>query len=364
MDPDFYNHPMVSASVAGRVVLHEAKGPNLQTRYAVGDMVTNSGEGIPTLFSGVTVQSVAREPSGSPEKSTVPTGHPPVRFGETLTKWLANGPEGDRLIYVSLIRPTTSISPYDQFERRIAMNPLMTRDGANVIRQEIMQNHQQVVSQRQQELLPSILESGVRVLSLCRNSYCLLVEASKSQASQLGNLLEIRRMDFADQIADENTVGGIDVLAGAQIGQFADNGFDGFVFPNPINVGVVEYGAFSTTHVGFRDDSSTSRIVSMRNCTGGTCSTVTTFGTPATHATMTSGLLAGDLMDGQDSTVTTTDGRRDRSGYGREAALHMWRANNTTNLPPASPMLYHPCFLSQYVGCVCWKHKLFWTVCD
>jgi len=333
-DFDVYAHPMKEAVYQDKVILQDIKGPNERERFVVGDIITATSGQTPQIFSGVAINQIA---TASPDD--VQTDATPFqkreRLHNELSDWIQKAPVTEkREINLTINRPADYVPSYDRFERAIALGKVNSQTDAKNIRAELANEQQAIVEREQNILIAEITGVGGTILGKCLNSFCLSVEVTPPQLKKLNANDRIHFIDPVTKIQN-NVIGGLEVLAGAQISQYVDANFDGYVSPNRIDAAILEHTSFNTTHPGFKNSTSGSRIGVKRKCTGGSCSAVASFGTAQAHATATSGLLAGDLMDGQDATITTTDARSDRSGYGREATVNMWQAPYDSDIDEA-----------------------------
>lgn len=108
-----------------------------------------------------------------------------------------------------------------------------------------------------------------------------------------------------------------------------------------VHVGVIEVGnSLNTSHVSWLDwVGGPSRVIDTDDChyvfpIGRRCrDSATTTGD--THGTNVSSVLLGSIEQGQNSSITTTLGRQQRSGVAREAELHYYRYSARADLARA-----------------------------
>ncbi|HVH99005.1 MAG TPA: hypothetical protein VM869_09855, partial [Enhygromyxa sp.] len=171
---------------------------------------------------------------------------------------------------------------------------------------------------------------------------CLQAELPARQVEDLIASIEVVRADTIVAPVDAG-IDGQTVRDGAQIEQFFDSAnpggtasFDGEGLTSStsddIVFAVVESGAgYADSHVGFDETSSGgTRILDRLDCSSGTCTSVTSFASAASHATAVAGILFGDLTDGQ-GTFNASD-RVAGSGYAPEAQGYLIAGGVTAGL--------------------------------
>jgi len=117
-----------------------------------------------------------------------------------------------------------------------------------------------------------------------------------------------------------------------------------------VNYGRIQMAMFeggggpNDTHNGFRNSlNGWYRVSTKRHCGCPTCifpsapcAVLGNWATISEHATAVATLMFGDLMDGQDSTISTFEDRRVRSGYGQEAMGLFYHVNAVNGYFPAA----------------------------
>lgn len=347
MDEIPYRHPLQGAVVKGQIVLHEIKGPTPTTRYAVGNTLTIDAEGAPgKLQSGVIIleredftpeqRALAEERRAA--KRLLAAESPRRVLAETLEAWLNTAPAAEaREVNVGLVRPEDYTPLWTRLERAIALGLVETYADKERLRGQLMDEQRTLVAREQDRLLAAFNIPLEAVKGRCSTSFCISLEVTPPLLTQLKQAPQIRRIDPLPSLAN-NELRGREIEAGTQLSQFVDIGHDGWLATGArVKVGVIEHQRFNVYHPGFLDSGGGgSRIASKRLCQGGSCSNVTDY-EPSTsldgrHATLVAGLVAGDLMDGQDSFLFSWDTRRDRSGYAREASIYLWRTPTDSNI--------------------------------
>ena len=129
--------------------------------------------------------------------------------------------------------------------------------------------------------------------------------------------------------------------AGMQLDQLLYSGYDGWTSSGRVHAAVIEpsisgsstQNFYRDTHVMFKTTSGSSvRIDDRRKChtpfASSVCDHYTVFpSTYGNHATQVASILADDLDDGQDPSITSNTEQRKRSGTSRETTLHMYSAD-------------------------------------
>ncbi len=118
-----------------------------------------------------------------------------------------------------------------------------------------------------------------------------------------------------------------DMREGTQIAQFHDGGFEGETGSgastiNDIHLAVIDDNV-DIDHPAWDDwAGGPSRLVDVWRRSGGVWSSVSSSATATpSHGTKVAGLAMSDLMQGQDSSITTTADRDDRTGFAPEASF-------------------------------------------
>jgi hypothetical protein len=333
--------------VDGKIVLHEIKGPTPTTRYAVGNIFTIPEEGAKgELQSGVFVleraeftpeqHALAEERRAA--KRLLAAESPHRVLAEDLEEWLATAPaDATREVNVGLVRPEDYTPLFTRLERAIALGFVKTYADKDRVRGQLMAEQRALVEREQDRLLAMLGISADAVKGRCSTSFCISLEVTPPLLERLIREQQVRRVDALHTLVN-NELRGREIEAGTQLRQFLDIGHDGWLSTGAkVKVGVIEHSRFNVYHPGFLNSGGgASRIASKRLCLGGSCSNVTDYGSlspeNSRHATLVAGLVAGDLMDGQDSFVLSWDNRRDRSGYAREASLYLWRTPQDGNI--------------------------------
>jgi hypothetical protein len=153
---------------------------------------------------------------------------------------------------------------------------------------------------------------------------------SRAALLELSALPEVEIISAFHQTVDSTN--GVDVANGTQITQFIDDLYDGEnALGDDSHVAVIEQTRLREEHLGFLEGAGlTERIASRTQCDAAGCAAVGNWAVPGpapeqSHATLVTGLVLGDLRDGQDPGVAGALGRERRSGYAGEARLHMYR---------------------------------------
>jgi len=349
--PESYVHPMMGAVIDGKVMLYGTKGPSPNKVYVVTDEITSSAErAAPVKFCGVRVLDTSKDtPAERREiiaagKTPAPPPYVAPVIAKDLSDWAATaGKDDERKIFIALARPSDYVPPYYKFEQAVAHGLVKTNRESDTVRARIAAGHSLLVRREQESLELSLKQIGVKVVSRCKATFCMTLQVKPEHLHPVAGLPRVVRMDAIHPL-QQNAIRGREIIAGSQLKQFVDNNYDGSYAISMgeslrVRAGVIEDLPFNVNHVAFNDSNSGgSRIALMRFCdqdNNPPCSSVSNFGPPCNpggglsrsncdHSTMVAGLLAGDLVDGQDSNFASSSDRVDRSGYGREASIYMW----------------------------------------
>jgi len=131
------------------------------------------------------------------------------------------------------------------------------------------------------------------------------------------------------------TMGDARAATASRAQQFVTDGITGAAYGRSggaIRMGIIEHGGLTspstdwpvTSHPGYKYATTAgSRVVRMKSCPGSTC-TVVSPTTTAGHGHVVTSIAAGSILDGQDSSYTTSTDRGDRSGYAIKSEIHYY----------------------------------------
>jgi hypothetical protein len=231
-------------------------------------------------------------------------------------------------VIISIAKPPGSEGLHDAVQRAIALENVQTNEDFERIRGALVQHRKQQVASTVAPVAAAVDAVG-GVARPCTIFRCVLATlpaagiatiAARPDVAGIGPVYETPPASRQDY-----------VLEGAQVKQFVDSGFDGWdrtglphVLPT-WTVGAGEMFGPDDEHVGFRDDSPGTLLNPVRmnryKCDGSGCTFVSNFaeGDEHDHPTACTGLILGDLRDGQDANINAHATRVARSGYAGEA---------------------------------------------
>ena len=255
---------------------------------------------------------------------------------ELLNEALTLEPGQYMPVSIYLRRPVDYMPLIHKLERAVALGEILSWEDRTEVRARLLDEQQAQVAREMTRARAAIEVLGGRVNYQCRNLFCLEADLTADQIILLQDEPVVARMDAFGEIK-ENYIRGREVSAGTQMQQFHDEDYLGdhnVATLGRIRVGVTEHDWYRSTHWGFRDlayNNTSTRISKNRTCSSSLCSD----GTPssyAEHATVVTGIVLGDLTDGQDPVITNANDRVDRSGFAREANLYFWRALSDSSI--------------------------------
>ena len=232
-------------------------------------------------------------------------------------------------VLVRIVRPVGE-SLSSELERFIALGVVQTELELRTARVELVERRQASILAVQQPILDLLESSGGEILHRCKNMPCLAARLPPSLVWELVRHPYVERIDLDDVTRATSEVMGDMVIRGTQIAQFIDAGYDGENGSGKdITFGVVEISGFNDEHLGYRDSSGLATRIRRRvSCTGKGCVSVPNFPRATdNHGMGVSGIIFGDLRDGQDPSVTNSGSRINRSGYAGEAQAFLYDIN-------------------------------------
>jgi len=188
---------------------------------------------------------------------------------------------------------------------------------------------------------------GVRSIRRCRSMSCLVAELTSDQITALAGREDIVTVQSLSGIGKLEEVSGEEILQGTQLKQLVDtsdgthppyDGEYGSGSSDDLLFATAELGTPHIDHKAFNDASSpySERINTLFQCNDYTCWVVDYYSPPAdgdsfidNHFTATAGITFGDLRDSQDSAITSTEQRIERSGYAGESWIQFYKTNGS-----------------------------------
>lgn len=352
---DSYNHPLQPKAVGAGTAVPvpgQKDAPN-GDRYVVTDMRSENG----VRLSGV--MTIPHWPLGAEEKQILwdqklengaafyqQSVGPDSVLGDSLVAVLSD--YGNLGVLQVELRLSANIPDlHNELESWIALGWIKTYTDVHEARQQLVLERQAMVAAHMSGLVDLVDSVGGQITRSGVNGLSATAILTPPQIAELAAAPEISRIELSTWLKLEGVRGG-DVLDGSQITQFVDDGFDGENSGNPWDVtfAAVDLGRPHDDHVGYRETSgsSSNRIRGRYICDGdGDCSSVSNFlpqsDPDGEHATAVAGIVFGDLRDGQDSTVTSTQARIERSGYAGES--RGWLYDCTLSTASLRGMLDH-----------------------
>ena len=325
----------MNRSFNGLVLALEKKNAETGQRYAIEDSFDSPEIGQERFKSGIVEypvrQLTASERSAFLSEKAVgqrPTTLPKIRA--TLRNIIEkNSPT--KIIPVTVwLENLDTVSLTTEIELSIGRGEISSEEEFVEKRQNILKDRAVQIEAVQNKLIKK-LGPQVQVGFRYRNIPMLELKLALGDIEQLALASEVLSIETMTQSVD-GLVAGSEVVDGSQITQFVNSGHDGW----SAKWAVIELGAANYNHYVFRNTNSIfwpqSRILGKYSCSGSgssaSCSS-STWSSYGGHATLVTGIVGGDLRDGQDSSVPVA-GRIDRSGYAGESYGYVYRANYGT----------------------------------
>jgi hypothetical protein len=253
---------------------------------------------------------------------------------ELFADMLGKAERTDLLDVVIKIEATEVEPLFVSLQKDMARQIVYDRATYNARRAALVSARQVAIDAAQDALELAIVANGGTVTHRYTNLYALQATVPASGLHVLKTSALVRRIGLSAAIGPVATATGLEVVKGSQIAPAIAGGYDGNNgVATDITFAVLEVDAYKDEHPGFKDGvAATTRIAARRHCTAVTCSAVANFGAPATnHATGVAGLIFGDLRDGQDPLVVTSNDRVQRSGYSGEANGELYHLDPNGN---------------------------------
>lgn len=221
-----------------------------------------------------------------------------------------------------------------EFEAAVARGEVLTVDDEEALNALLLEELAALVAESQQPVLSAIEEMGGTVGAVHVYLFGLDAELTPEMVESLAALDEIERMDADSEGVSSALVTGTQVIAGTQIAQLINSGNDGSYGTPNMHTAIIDQYDYHDEHPGFKDTSAAgTRIAGRFTCSSVTCTSILNFAVPLAgnpeHATMTAGLLFGDLRDAQDPVYpgANTAAQIERSGYAGEAWGYLFKLN-------------------------------------
>lgn len=210
---------------------------------------------------------------------------------------------------------------FEQVEQAIMQGRVVTRGDRDRVHAEAIAARQAAIARVQAPVVTAVERAGGVVLARGQSTHIVVARMPIAALRELAARSDVARIDL--HTADDDEVDGAHVIKGHQIEQFVTAGYDGENVGNTYDLSFaqVEGNGAHDDHLGFREGTGTAtRIRGRYNC-GLLCTSTSAFasGDESDHASSVAGIIFGDLLDGQDSSVTTSTDRAARSGYAGEA---------------------------------------------
>ncbi|MEM7156102.1 MAG: S8 family serine peptidase [Myxococcota bacterium] len=203
----------------------------------------------------------------------------------------------------------------------------------------------EAIAERRAGLEPVQLRVGSRIEALGGTvlgrrwiSSHVLVEIDAGRVEELSRLPEVTEIELDAEGVTLATYDGRDIRNNTLANELLAASRDSFTGARAnglrVRVGVIELNNGSNwinrNHVAWRtvNWSTLSRIAENYDCDGSGCSTTTMNAPNGSHGTLVASLASGDLTDGQDSSITNTIQREQRSGIATESSIYYYAGSN------------------------------------
>lgn len=341
-----YTHPFQYARIDNDVVLYDKKDNEFGERFIVGESVTSNEEGEYNVFSGVMTMKKTRI---SPEKYAEYAAlkgdkyhfdkKVPLKTNPSVLNKLYAANENDYISVSSYARHHVDHVPIsNKMELAIANSDVRSYSDKERLYQSFIEIQKKQVEETLDKIEKDLAPFGIEIVAKCKVLYCFRARINKVNIARLETHPSVRYIDDMNKI--ESNTNGLENSNGSQLTQFYDENYMGDNNPSgssTLRVAVIEHGGFNHNHFGFREvgGSTADRIVVMRSCSSGTCSTVSSYSGSAVtqHSTSVSYVAVGDITDNQDPGILTN--QEQRSGHAREALLYHFRAVNDSDIEHA-----------------------------
>jgi hypothetical protein len=264
------------------------------------------------------------------------------------------GEEGtvDRLVLLS--RPIGSEQWVDRYIHLLSSGKIDAEDDIELERAYFIEEQSLLASSRIDDFLSDSEMVGqsadaLSIVSRCKRLPCVVLRGKPDSFRDLAASDGVVAIHPPGLVPEQSTpITGGSVVTGNQMALFLDDGFQGYT--DHTNFGRIQMaileggGGPNSSHNGFRNSlDGWFRISAKRHCGCPTCFfplppciDVTSWATVSEHATAVSTLALGDVMDGQDSAITTFSDRRIRSGYGQETMALFYHVAAVNGYFPAA----------------------------
>lgn len=263
------------------------------------------------------------------------------------------GPDDSTDAVIRFRRP-----PFDNIQlaldKAVLQGRISSAKAYRRLHQKLLKKRQRLMARYMKQKLRALHKAGIRINRYSNLSASASVSFNPAQLSQLASaatlhkagqdgrialpagtspLLAIEALHSIEpvQTVSPDSLDSLTIARGIQADQMFDRNIVGYSSNGGRErVAVIEVanGLDDAGHPGFTDYSNGwNRVVSQINCATGSCLTdsdisSTTLPSPG-HALAVSGIVIGDLTDGQDSNHSTSTARAERSGMAREAKMNL-----------------------------------------
>ncbi|HET6585853.1 MAG TPA: S8 family serine peptidase [Nannocystaceae bacterium] len=353
---DDFVHPLEALADMHPTPIFEVKNDPEGKRYAFGEgrEILTEGEDAEVVELPSLVVWERRAMTGEELEAARSVGPAlelpsPTKLGTELVA-LASA-DDDSPVDVVLMGSRTFPGLQAELDRRIATGVIRSKEDFEMERELLLEERREIIAEQLEVMETGIEAAGGSVISTCIALPCMTAILRPSSFAEIAELDEVARMDWADVPGSATGPDGQTMRQGAQVQAYLDNGWDGEGATSDesddVVVGILEHvqvagtpGNFSflTTHQGYRDAAldvyrwaDVAANYGWRwDCTVTPCDHTTFPYSPGSHSTGITGVIIGDLTEGQHPDYDDPTEQERASGFAPEARVHMLLMNNST----------------------------------
>jgi len=335
-----YRHPLLKNGVL--IKNFPLAQMNSSNGYAITEEISADENGVETKFSGIT--EIEKKTISSEQRQEMIIEKEKLygslvtkkdfdltsKIGRELTKTIEMVTSSDLVEVVISVSRIPEPTLFAKIEKAIIMGEIATKSDVDRVQKNILLERQFKIENAKFLVLNAIAELKGEVIYDAKNMHFIVANIPANEIQTLAQRNDITRINLNIPLEDE--VNGSHIIEAHQIEQFIDNSYNGEnSTSSDINFAQLEPNGADDEHVGFNEGSGSSdRIQELYNCSSGSCTSTTSFTSSqeSDHASAVAGIIFGDLMDSQDSGVTNSSMRVDRSGYAGESRGWLYRGSD------------------------------------